>query len=279
MQNHNHKSAKEVANDSIFTIKRSEQYKTVDELIVTNQQNSVYTTLLIFSSIIIVAGLLLNNGFIVVGGMLVTPVLTPMLVIALYLSTGELGAIKNAGLGLLKSFGIVLLISIVLTIIIGAPEGGQVFFEEKPTTTFLYLLVAFASGVVATIGLIRKDIPDIFPGIAIAISMVPPLGSFGIWASAAALSPERSFDLARYFLVIFASNLVGFIVGSLIVFSVLKFHKSEKRIQEKVAEVEAAVEAKKGKSVEKAVEKAVIKAAEEVAKEVMEQVKKNGKKK
>lgn len=234
----NKKTAQEIANDSILTIRKSEQFKTIDELIPSSQPNAVYTWLLTFSTIIIVSGLLLNNGFIVVGGMIVTPVLTPILTIALSLATGELRPIKQSGMVLLRSAGIILLISMLMTVTVGAPDT-QTLFEQKATTTFLYLLVAFASGVVATIGLVRKDIPDIFPGIAIAISLVPPLSLFGIWLA------SRDLELARYFLIIFLSNVVGFIIGSLIVFSALKFYKSEKRVKERAEKMEAALEAKK----------------------------------
>jgi len=56
-----------------------EQYRTVDELFKRSKANSVYYTLLVLSVLIITSGLLLNNGAIVIGGMLVTPMFTPIL--------------------------------------------------------------------------------------------------------------------------------------------------------------------------------------------------------
>ena len=80
--------------DNILKMTKVDQYKTVEELLKKSESHSVYYTLLILSVCIVAIGLLLGNAAIVIGGMLVTPILTPILVIALGFSTGQMGAIK-----------------------------------------------------------------------------------------------------------------------------------------------------------------------------------------
>ena len=72
-----------------FEMSRSAQYRTVEDLIERSRPDFTYYVLLFISTIIIAAGLLLNNSAIVIGGMLVTPLLTPILVIALGVSVGD----------------------------------------------------------------------------------------------------------------------------------------------------------------------------------------------
>lgn len=81
--------------DNILDVTKSEQYRTVEELFNNCQANSVYYTLLILASLIIACGLLLANPIIIIGGILVTPLLTPILVIALSISVGEMKAMKS----------------------------------------------------------------------------------------------------------------------------------------------------------------------------------------
>lgn len=209
--------------ENILEVTKHDQYKTIDELFKRSESGSVYYTLLVLSAVIIAAGLLLNNAAIVIGGMLVTPVLTPMLLISLGLVVGEIDAVKNVGLLMTKSFAIILVISFASAIAFGLSSDIQVI-ENTFRAAVLYFLVAFAAGVAATFAMIRKEIAEVLPGIAIAVSLVPPLSLVGIWLSV------FNLELARFYFSIFFFNLAGIILGSFVVFSLLKFYKSEKKV-------------------------------------------------
>lgn len=214
--------------NNILNVKKSEQYDTVEELFKKSQPNSIYYTLLFLSSLIVAAGLLLGNSTIVIGGMLVTPLLTPILIIALGIAVGELGAIKSSAILVLKSLFIVIAVSFGLALLLGSDEGNVLLFGNALNYAVLYFIVAFASGVAATFAWVRKEVADILPGIAVAVSIVPPLGVIGIGLSA--LNPE----VLRLSILIFIFNFLGVILGSLVVFSLLKFHKSAKAVHEEI---------------------------------------------
>lgn len=220
-----------MADENILEIKKTDQNTTVDELFKRSQPNPVYYTLLAISSVIIALGILLENSFIVIGGMLLTPVLSPILLVALGLAIGEPASIKNVGMLIAKSVVIIVLSALILTFIFGAPASTP-FFENTTRTAILYFIVALASGVAATFAWVRKEMSDILPGIAIAVSLVPPLSLVGIgiasWAG----------EVIRFYFFVFLLNSIGVIVGSLVVFSLLKFHKSEKRIQQEAQKIE-----------------------------------------
>lgn len=209
----------------ILEVKKSDQYETVENLFKKSKPTPVYYMLLLLSSLIIASGLLLNNSVIVIGGMLVTPLLTPILLIALGISVGEIDAIRAAVILVLKSLFIIVIVSFVLAIFLGFPSKGLTPLVDSFRTAVLYFIVAFISGIAATFAWIRKEISEILPGIAIAVSLVPPLCLLGIALSILDLSYVRLV----FFTFIF--NLIGVILGSMVVFSLLKFHKTEKVIR------------------------------------------------
>jgi len=209
----------------ILRITRSDQYQTVEELLVRSQPNSVYYTLLIVSAFIITAGLLLENAAITIGGMLVTPVLTPVLVIALGAATRKPKPAGHALLLIAKSVVILVLISFTLALLFEPPTEITVF-DATLKNALLYFMVAFASGIAATFAWVRKEVSSALPGIAIAVALVPPLSLIGIGLALFDL------DAARYNLYLFLFNLIGIFLGSMIVFILLQFSKVEKKFED-----------------------------------------------
>lgn len=214
----------------LLQISRATQYRTVDELIEKSKPSTVYYSLLVLSSIIITAGLLLNNTAIVIGGMLVTPLLTPLLAVALGVSVGESSLVARVSSFMFKSFAFVVIGGFVLTLIFGGPSELTVI-ENTLRSALLYFVVAIASGVAATFAWIQKEVSEALPGIAIAVSLVPPLALIGIGFG------MMEFELSANFFVVFMLNLFGIIMGSLVVFSMSKFNRSERKIKEKNEEI------------------------------------------
>lgn len=208
---------------------RSSQYRTVDELLNESKPSTIYYTLLVLSSVIVACGILLGNPPIIIGGMLVTPMLTPVLSIALSLSTGEPKLLKPLGILLAKSFGFIVVSSFIIAVILGAPK--EVFFDNTVRTAILYFIVAIVSGVAATLAWAHKEVSSMLPGIAVAVSLVPPISAVGVWLSV------FHFEAARFFFFVFFANLLGIVMGSIVVFSLLKFYKVDKKVKEKLEEI------------------------------------------
>ncbi len=217
--------------NDILSIRRSDQYRTIDELFEKSKPNSVYYTLLFLSAFIITAGILISNAAIVIGGMLVAPVLTPVLLIALGLSIGELSSIRGALVLIGKSSLIIVATGFILALVFDS-SAASFIFDNTARTASLYFLVAVAAGVAGTFAWARKDVIDIMPGIAIAVSLVPPLSLIGVGISSA------NFTVARFNFLIFFFNLLGIIVGSLVVFSLLQFYKTRHEVRQKTIEAE-----------------------------------------
>lgn len=232
-------------NNGGIEVSRSVQYRTVAELIERSRPDFTYYVLLIISTVIIAAGLLLNNSAIVIGGMLVTPLLTPILVVSLGVAVGDTRLITRIIKFLGLSFVYVLLAGFILTLIFGEPEGGFTLLPDTLRTAALYFVIAIASGVAATFAWVQKDASEALPGIAIAVSLVPPLAMIGIGFG------TLQFSLSSFYFTIFILNLFGILAGSLAVFTLSKFNKVERIIQQKNEEIMVEENLKKIEKAEK----------------------------
>jgi len=215
--------------DNIWSsITKSDQYRAVNDLIIESNPGSNYYTLLILSSIIIAAGLLLANSAILIGGMLVTPLLTPILLISLGITLGRPFLLKRTSMLILKSVAIIFVVAFLFGLIFAVPDDKEFFssviFNNTISSAFLYFIVAFASGIAATFAWVRKKVTNMLPGISIAVSLVPPIALVGIWLA------QIEIENARFFLMVFLFNLIGIIMGSMIVFSMLKFYKTDDEV-------------------------------------------------
>jgi uncharacterized hydrophobic protein (TIGR00271 family) len=213
-----------------------EQYRAVSELVLEAQADNTYYALIILSSVIISAGVLLANSAILIGGMLITPLLSPILLIALGIVTSKPRLIKRTSLLILKSIGLIFAISFMTGLIFEIPENREFFssvlFNNTMNAAFLYFLVALASGVAATFSWVRKEMKNIMAGISIAISLVPPISLVAIWLA------NNDPGMARIFLLIFLFNLFGIIMSSMIVFSMLKFYRAGNHVTHAINKIE-----------------------------------------
>lgn len=224
--------------ESIFETTRSEQYRTADELFEKSQATSVYYLPLLLSAIIVSIGLLLENVAIVIGGVMVSPMLTPILTTALGVVVGRFGAIRYQLELLARSTVFIILLNVAFAFLFGAPEKGFLFGNDLQAA-LLYFVVAAASGMASTFAWARKEMVELLPGLAMAVVLIPPLSLLGIWLA------FLEIELARYFATVFILNLIGVFLGSFSVFALLKFHKIEKKVEQLGEEQEEAVEKEK----------------------------------
>ncbi len=81
----------------------------------------------------------------------------------------------------------------------------------------LDLIAALATGLAGAIALARRDVAAVLPGVAIAISLVPPLAVAGVCFG------QGEFSLGTGALVLFVSNLVSLVLAGMFSFGVLGY--------------------------------------------------------
>lgn len=168
---------------------------------------SAFWALLVLAAIIASAGVVADSTATVIGAMIVAPLMTPILGTALALVLADRRELlHNVGLvlaGAALVVGIGYLIGLVHANDILAATNGQVAGRVSPK--LIDLTAALATGVVGAFALVRSDVSDTLPGVAIAISLVPPLAVVGLTLESGSVSEAMGA------LLLFATNVAAII--------------------------------------------------------------------
>ncbi|MET8652786.1 TIGR00341 family protein [Nocardia aurea] len=179
----------------------------------TRAKRSAFWIMLTLSSVIAVSGVIGDSTATVIGAMIVAPLSLPILGVALGIATSRVALIGRSLL--LVAAGVVLVIVIGYLFAQLLPNPTNVLANSQVTgrtsPTLMDLTAALATGSVGVIALIRRDVGDVLPGVAIAISLVPPLGVVGVCLG------SHAPGMALGAFVLFASNMVAMIVTATVV--------------------------------------------------------------
>jgi len=182
----------------------------------TKQRVARFLTLMTFASVISAMGVITDSTAIVIGAMLIAPLMTPLMGMAMSLVMGwphRLTLCASIALGgTLLAIAIGFLLGWVAPSVIDTTTNSQILARATPTV--LDLVVAVAAGAAGAYGLSRPDVSDALPGVAIAISLVPPLSVVGIAYS------QGDWGAGNGALVLFATNLVAILIFGGITFVV-----------------------------------------------------------
>ena len=153
---------------------------------------SRFWLLLVLAAVIASAGVVGDSTATVIGAMIVAPLMTPIQGTMLAVVTADrpnlarsIGLVlAGAGAAIAVGFAVGLLVVTDVT----AQNNSQVASRVAPR--LIDLLAALATGAVGSIALARKDISDTLPGVAIAISLVPPLTVVGLTLESGGEDPK-----------------------------------------------------------------------------------------
>lgn len=226
--------------ENLLKVSKSRQEQAVEGLMEKSRPSSPYNLLLIFSAVIVACGILMDNAPVIIGGMLVTPLLSPILAISLGISCGEAGLVNRSLWLTLRSIVTVVVIAFFAAFLFPESTGANRSLELIQPD-LLYVIVALISGMAATFAWTNRDINDALPGVAVAVSIVPPLSALGIGIG------SFSIELTRASLVVFSLNFLGISMGSLLVFSLQQFYKTKRETHKRVVEESRELEKKKKK--------------------------------
>jgi uncharacterized hydrophobic protein (TIGR00271 family) len=183
---------------------------------------SRYWLLLILAAIIASAGVVSDSTATVIGAMIVAPLMTPILGIVVAVVLGDrinlLRCIVLVVTGSLVVIALAWLLGLFIPYPVLASTNTQV--AARVTPQLVDLLAAFATGAVGSVALARSDISDTLPGVAIAISLVPPLAVVGLTLESGA--PHQALGA----FLLFSTNVVAILASGIIVmafYRVLQF--------------------------------------------------------
>ena len=182
---------------------------------------SRFWMLMILSAVIAGAGVVADSTATVIGAMIVAPLMTPIQGTMLAAVLGDRkNLLRSVGLviaGALAAIAIGWLLGAITAAPVVAQTNSQVASRVNPTP--IDLLAALATGAVGSIALVRRDISDTLPGVAIAISLVPPLAVVGLTLQA------HEWSQAGGALLLFGTNVAAILGVGTIIMAIFGVHR------------------------------------------------------
>ena len=177
------------------------------------RQLSSFFLRLFAATVVATAGVAADSATTIIGAMLIAPLMSPMLGLALAVSLGRPRVALRTLALVLTGMGFVVACSIAITALIPVAAdmetNTQVLSRTSPR--LVDLVIALGAGSVAALASMRSDIPDAVPGVAISASIVPPLCVVGAGIYEGA--PDAAFGALFLFLInFFAIQVAGSVV-------------------------------------------------------------------
>lgn len=152
-----------------------------------------FVVLLFLSTLIATFGVVGDSTATVIGAMIIAPLMRPIMATAAGLVMGDMKRAWSSFVIVLASVaGVIgtawLLTELSVVTVVSIENNAQ--FSSRTSPRLIDLYAALASGAAGAFAISRKDVADSLPGVAIAISLVPPICVVGIalaegeWAAA-----------------------------------------------------------------------------------------------
>ena len=182
---------------------------------------SRFWILIVLASIIAAAGVVADSAATVIGAMIVAPLMTPILGTMLsVLVADRLNLTRSLFLvvgGALAAIAIGWLVGLIVVNDVVAETNSQVAGRVSPR--LIDLLSALATGAVGSVALVRRDVSDTLPGVAIAISLVPPLSVVGLTFEAGAWGQSLGA------LLLFLTNVAAILGSGTVIMALYGVHR------------------------------------------------------
>jgi len=202
--------------DIMPTLTMERQAKVYQIMSKSAQPTVDFFVLITLAAAIASLGLLQNSGAVIIGAMLVAPLMSPILAMAMSMVHGDLRLLLVAAEATTKGIVMAIMVGVIITII-SPIETATPEIMSRTSPNLLDLLVALASGAAAGYAISRKEVAAALPGVAIAAALVPPLCvvGYGIGTSQLVIAGDS--------LLLFTTNLIAIVLAAALTFLALGF--------------------------------------------------------
>ncbi len=216
---------------NLFKVSQTDRNKFSTCIIDSSAPNADFYFLVILSTLIVTLGLLNDNVILVIGGMLVTPLLSPILAISLGIVISNPKVIKRSIRIFLASFVLASLVAFLLGVFV-VVDIRDINLINRMQPSLLIFFVAIIAGLAASYTWVKPNLNNTLPGVAITVTLIPPLTTVGLSLA------KTEWTVFRNAFSVLVLNIVGIILASIFVFSLMDFYKAKKTIIAEVKEEE-----------------------------------------
>ncbi|MBN1288845.1 MAG: DUF389 domain-containing protein [Actinobacteria bacterium] len=178
-----------------------------------------FFVLLFLAGVIATYGVVSDSVATIIGAMIVAPLMTPIMAVSLSSLSGDGKNIAiSTGLVAAGAVFTVFLAWGLAAVLPGMVQvAGNTSIASRTSPRVIDLIVALAAGAAGAFATSREDVSDALPGVAIAVSLVPPLSVVGV-----CLSAGEAGD-ATGALVLFLTNFLAIVAAGLLVFAIMGY--------------------------------------------------------
>ncbi len=216
----------------LFQIKQSERHQFCQTIIESSSPKVDFYFLVLLSTLIVTLGMLSNNNILVIGGMLVTPLLSPIMATALGIIVLDIKVIYWSLKVFIASMVLAFGVSFMTALFYDGVSLELIGLVQIMHPSWFVFIVALIAGVAASYTWAKPELNDNLPGVAITVTLVPPLTVLGI-----ALARNEGIIFMNAFYV-FLINVAGILLASIAVLLFMEFYKCKRRVIAEVKEEE-----------------------------------------
>jgi uncharacterized hydrophobic protein (TIGR00271 family) len=181
-------------------------------------------------------GMLADSVAIVIGSMLIAPILNPILSLALGVSMSDYKLMSRSFYTIVKSIIIGIIAGIVATIFFSSNGDitSEILARTEPSLVFFF--VALISGIAVSYALVKPNLSETLPGVAVSVALIPPLSVIGIGIA------KFNWEVVAGSSVLFLINVVGIVFASMVSFSLMDVNKKQKVVDSAIKKEDQRVE-------------------------------------
>ena len=216
--------------DHLFVdVTLKDKNRAVEEIIESSSPRKSFFVMIAVSAVLATMGIIDDNAAVIIGGMLVAPMLSPILAIALGIEMADIKLIKRSFkvvvLASLYAIGASLLFALLLNQ--GAVDVENLNHEMslRVQIGLTTILIALVAGFGASLSLVRSELAKFMSGVAIAVALIPPLSMSAVGISI------LDFNIFYNAFASFCINLVGIILAALVVFSMVRLSDAKRKLK------------------------------------------------
>jgi len=210
-------------------LNKRQKNETIDRLMEASAPSVNFWLMMILSTFIVTLGLLIDNLSVIIGGMMVTPLLSPLLSFAMGVVVYDYKLIMRSIWLIIESIILITFIAVVITLLsIERDMVSTLALEAKPS--FEYLLISLFSGGTVAYAIAHPSLSDTLPGIAMSVALLSPLAALGIGLS------FFQWEIIARSANLFILNISGIILSAIFVFAFMDFKEAKSEITKNIKE-------------------------------------------
>ncbi len=187
-------------------------------------------------------GLLAGSETVVIGSMLLAPIMSPVLALALGLSMSNHTLLGRSISTLTRVTVIAIGASAIASLLFsfgsfGSSEvANNAIILARTQPSLLYFAVAIVAGLAAAYTVAQPHLSSGLTGVAVAVALIPPLAVTGIGIA------HLSLSVAAGAFVMYLVNVAGIVFTSMLSFSLMDVHDKREQADNKITQEEQRVE-------------------------------------